>query len=131
MGNKIAKEIADILKETGELIRKSPEEEAIVLRQNIRKIEKLSEESDNRHLVYLSYFLGLYVDDVWSNFAVDSSYRGEIQDEDVRRVISQIGNELIRIGKCLMTEDYYGCYNGYLDLVYIYLKDVENIKMRL
>lgn len=131
MENELAKELADILKETGELLRKSPEEEAIVLRQNIRRIEKLSEKSDNRHLVYLSYFLSLYVDDVWSNIAMDSSYRGEIKDEDVRRVLSRMGDEFVKIGEHLIAEDYDGCYNVYVNLVYSYLEAVKYMKRRL
>lgn len=131
MENELTKELADILKETGELLRGSPEEQAVVARQSVRRIEELTKDSDNRHLIHLSYFLSVYVNDVWSNFAVDSSYREEIKDEDVRRVLSRIGDEFIKIGEYLIAEDYYGCYNVYVNLVYDYLKDIKYIQERL
>lgn len=131
MENELAKKIADILKETGELLRKSPEGQAIVARQSIGKIEGLSKESDNPHLIYLSYFLDLYVDDVWSNFAVDSSYREEIKDEDVIIVLSRMGDGFVKIGEYLIAEDYHGCYNVYVKLVYGYLEYIKYIQKRL
>ncbi len=85
MSDKAIQKISDHLKETGESIKKCPEDYAVNLRDCIKKIEELIQESENWHLIYLSYFLNSYIEDVWSNIAVDSSYRDEIDDNDVKK----------------------------------------------
>ena len=124
-------QISDLLEETGELIKECPEDNAVKLVDCIKKIEELIQESGSRNLIYLSYFLNSYIKDVWSNIAVDSSYRDEIDDEDVKEILLKIGDEFSKIGKHLKEEDYYGCYDSYVNLVCNYLDDVACIKEQL
>ena len=131
MRNDLNKQLAHILEETGELIKTNPEEHTVALRNSVKKIQQLTEKCEDPHLTYLSCFLSLYIDDVWSNIAVDSSYRDEIKDDDVRKILSQVGDEFAKLGEHLVKEDYHSCYDSYVRLVYRYLENVEHIKKRL
>lgn len=124
-------QISDLLEETGESIKKCPEDNAVKLMDCIKRIEGLIQESESRNLVYLSYFLNSYIKDVWSNIAVDSSYRDEIDDDDVKEILLKIGDEFSEMSKHLKKEDYYGCYDSYVNLVCNYLDDVARIKEEL
>lgn len=121
--------VSKSLKEVGELVKQRPEEYTIELRQSVKNIETLAQESDNKHLTFLSYFLSVFIEDVWSNIAMDATYK--ISDVDIRRILSYIGTILIEIGGNLERREYYRCYDNYVHLLHDYLDDVKTINAKI
>ena len=128
MENELTTSIAAILTRTGKKIQKNPEEHGVTLRNTVRSLEELTGECNNTHLTYLAYFLGLYIDDVWCNIAMDTTSQNEISDDNVRVILSSIGTEFVRLGNHLLEKDYHQCYDVYVDLVDRYLQWIIRIK---
>jgi len=131
MENELIKRISETLVKTGKEIQKSPEEQGALLRNNVKFLQELAGGSDNPHLTYLSYFLGLYIDDVWCNIAMDSTSQNEITDNDVRLILTSIGHEFVLLGSYLSKEDYHHCYEVYVNLVHQYLQWIYHIKQKM
>jgi len=128
MENKHVDKVSEILKEVGKLVEQSPEENTVKLRRSIKDIQTLTQESGNKHLIFLSYFLGVFIEDVWSNIAMDASYK--ISDEDIGNILSYIGTNFIRIGENIERREYYKCYNDYINLLHKYLDDIKRLKAK-
>ena len=129
MENRYVDNVSRILKEVGELVRQRPEEYTIELRQGVRNIETLVQESENKHLTFLSYFLGVFIEDVWSNVAMDATYK--ISDEHIRSILSYIGTIFIEIGGNLERREYYKCYDNYVLLLHKYLDDIKTVNAKI
>ncbi len=120
--------IAESLRETGSAIQQDPEGHGASLRHTVQSLQELLREHDDPHLMYLSYFLGLYVDDVWCNIAMDATSQSEISDDSVRAILSSIGEKFVVLAEHLSRANYQKCYGVYVDLVHSYLCWVNNIK---
>ena len=129
MKNKDINKVSKILEEVGEMVRKDPEGNTLKLREGVKEIEIILQNAKNRHLMFLSYFLGFFIEDVWSNIAMDSSFK--IDDKDVTDILYSIGTVFINIGKHLEQERYYECYDNYVSLFYDYLSFIESIKEKI
>ena len=128
MDNELIKKAAEILAKTGKKIQENPEEQGVSLRNTVKSLQELTSGCDNPHLIYLSYFLALYIDDVWCNIAMDSTSQNEITDENVRLILSFIGKEFVLLANHLSKEEYQRCYEVYVDLVDEYLQWIISIK---
>ena len=129
MKNKDINKVSKILEEVGKMVRKDPEENTLQLRKGIKEIEIILQNSKNKHLIFLSYFLGFFIEDVWSNVAMDSSFK--INDEDIKDILYSVGGVFINISKHLKQEMYYECYDNYVNLLYNYLNLIESIKEKI
>jgi len=129
MENRCIDEVSKILKEAGKLVVQKPEENTAELRQSVRSIEILVQESGNKHLLFLSYFLSFFIEDVWSNIAMDASYK--ISDDDIGSILSCIGTDFIKIGENLERREYYRCYDDYVNLLHTYFNSIKTIKGKI
>lgn len=129
METRCLEEVSKILIEVGKLVEQRPEENSVELRQIIKNIEAPIQETGNRHLIFLSYFLSFFIEDVWSNVAMDATYK--ISDRDIRAILSSIGANLVKIGEDLERKKYYECYEDYTNLLNIYLNDIGTIREKI
>lgn len=120
------------LRDAGEQVKQKPEDKAIELRSFIKNdLNTISKDLNDNNIIFISYFLNTYMEDVWSNFAVDSSYRPEITDDDVKEILASIGSKIIELADGIEAEDYYMCYTSLIGLVCEYLDQVNKIKRKI
>lgn len=123
-----AENIGEILQKTGDLVMKNPTEYAYELRTTVEDIESLSKKSDNPQIKFASYFLTEYIDDIWCNLAVDSSYRDEVSDENIEEMLKYVGKKLKSLGINFKGEKFKACYDIYVDLVNHYMSLIKKIE---
>jgi hypothetical protein len=120
-------------RDIGNGIISNPEDRAVELIKCVDQLSKLSESTQNRNLIFLSYVLNYFIEDVWSNIGVDSSYRSEMEDDDVKRILSHIGEGFVRLSDDIQNggKGPYTCCTSLVELVSNYMGDIAYIKNKI
>lgn len=115
----------------GKKLKENPPENAALLRDFIRELRKCSAQSHDKDLIFLSYFFNSFIEDVWSNIAVDSSYREEISDEDKDVFLSRLGERIESLSVHLDNKDFTKCHETCVDMIDDYLKVVDEFETKI
>lgn len=123
----ILNEISDRLIKTGEALnQKLPENNAFLIYETIQFIEKNAKDIEDKDVIFMSYFLRVFFRDVWTNIAVESSYR--VDDNISREVLKKIGIEFKFLGECIKNKNYSECYKAYTRLIFSFLQTIRKIR---
>ena len=121
--------IGEQLREVGQLVRKSPAENAHKLREDMGNIRMKCENSDNGHLIFQSYFLKTMLNDVWKNLAIDVSYRIPFEDQEL--ILRMVGKYLKILGDLTRNGQFEHCYTAYVEFLVEYREAIREIGGRV
>jgi len=115
----------------GKNLKDETSENAALLIKFIQKLERISKELYDRDLIFISYFLNTLIEDIWSNIAVDSSYREEISDDEKDIFLSGLGEQIEKLAISITENDFSKCHETCGDMIEGYLKVVEVFETKI
>lgn len=124
-------EIIREMETIGKNLKDEKSENVALLIKFIPKLEKKSKELRDRDLIFISYFLNTLIEDIWSNIAVDSSYREEISDDEKDRFLSDFGENIENLAVSIKEKDFSKCHETCGDMIVNYLEVVEVFERKI
>ena len=115
----------------GKNLKDEKSENAALLIKFIQKLERISKELNDRDLIFISYFLNTLIEDIWSNIAVDSSYREEVSDDEKDLFLSGLGEQIEKLAISIKEKDFSKCHETCGDMIEGYLKVVEVFETKI
>ena len=85
----------------------------------------------DKDLIFFSYFFNIFIDDIWSNIAVDSSYREEISDEEKDLFLSGLGEKIEKLAISIQDNNFSKCHSICADMIEAYLKVIEQFERKI
>ena len=125
-------ELVDKMVQVGqELQVENPSENVSLLYDFKREVTTLSYGTKDKNLLFFSYFFNSFLEDIFCNIAVDSSYREEISDDDKDDLLKKLGKGLEELAKQYKKKDFAKCHETYASLVEDYLKIMRKFEERI